>query len=104
MQLSASPHLCRTGGALISSLAQYLIEALWKEQVNMWPTPTPPTPPVRQRHNGQRCVRLRRKSAAADIHSNQILTCSFINDGEEADLVREAAKKQSFVPACIIQK
>ncbi len=37
------------------------------------------------------------ESAAADIHSNQILTCCFINDREEYDTVKTAAKKRGVV-------
>lgn len=50
-----------------------------------------------RRCNGQRCARHWRKSAAADIHSYQILIVSFINDGAADDTVREAAGDKEFL-------
>lgn len=45
-----------------------------------------------QRYNGAEVCKIEAESAAADIHSNQILTWCFINDREEYDIV--AAKKK----------
>lgn len=62
------------------------------ERTSQYVANSPPNPPTTRSDSGVMGVRSRRKSAAADIHSNQILTRSFMNDGEEDDLVREAAK------------
>lgn len=49
------------------------------------------------RCNGQRGARHWRKSAAADIHSYQILIVSFINDRAADDTVGEAARDKEFL-------